>query len=254
MRMREMMVVDDDRESRQRIKTVIKQSSYNYFSISEIDCMSKGIKLLKKTEPVILFVELTLPDGNGIELGKRALDYYPHVPVVIISQLQMFEPLQEAMNAGFSGYLLKPISKSDMLHTLDRLSLKGLVREVNDMESKRHDDVEVDLAHPIQTAIKYIHLKYQEPLTLKEVANFVYLSPSYFSRMFKGATGTNFIEYVTQYRIEKSKNLLKMTKLPIEVIANHNGFSSAAYFSTTFKRLEGVTPGEYREMFEQFMK
>ncbi|GGE28560.1 hypothetical protein GCM10011571_33300 [Marinithermofilum abyssi] len=114
------------------------------------------------------------------------------------------------------------------------------------------DKVKTDYTNPIETAIRYIQLKYQEPITLKEVANHVYLSPSHFSRLFKSETGTTFIEYLTRYRVEKSKGLLKITSLPIEVISNYMGFMSASYFSTTFKRLEGKTPSEYRKLFDHF--
>ncbi|MCL6633906.1 MAG: helix-turn-helix transcriptional regulator, partial [Alicyclobacillus herbarius] len=81
-----------------------------------------------------------------------------------------------------------------------------------------------------------------------EVAARVYLSPSYFSRLFKAETGTTFIDYLTNYRIQKSKVLLRVTSLPIEIIANNTGFSNASYFSTTFNRIEGRTPTEYRNL------
>ncbi|MFC5711432.1 helix-turn-helix domain-containing protein [Thalassorhabdus alkalitolerans] len=256
--MAEIILIDDDVEARHSIKEVFKQSSYSYLSFVEEDSFEKGFELIKQREPIVLFLELSLPDGDGIELGKKVLRHYPNLPIVLLSQLQMFEPVHEAINAGFSGYLLKPVTKSEALQVLDRLLIKGLVREANDYvrqeKTEEENDFYPDRANPINTAMKYIHLNYQEPLTLKEVTNLVYLSPSHFSRMFKEETGVNFIEYLNQYRIEKSKGFLKMTSLPIEVIANNTGFSSAAYFATTFKRIEGVTPREYRNLFGNFAK
>lgn len=52
--------------------------------------------------------------------------------------------------------------------------------------------------------------------------------------------GVTFIEYLTAYRIEQSKSLLKMTSLPIEVIAHQIGFTSSGYFATTFKKVNAV--------------
>jgi two-component system response regulator YesN len=109
----------------------------------------------------------------------------------------------------------------------------------------------VDLANPIESVLRYIHNNYHLPLTLNEVASMVYLSKSHFSRLFKNVTGMTFVEYLTQVRIQKSKYLLKTSSLPIDVIAHKTGFSNASYFATIFKRLEGKTPKEYRELFQK---
>jgi YesN/AraC family two-component response regulator len=92
-------------------------------------------------------------------------------------------------------------------------------------------------------------MNYGYALTLKEVANQVYLSPSYFSRLFKEEVGMTFVEYLSFVRVQKAKTLLRVSSLPIEIIANNTGFSNASYFATAFKKLVGKTPREYREQF-----
>ncbi|TWI56146.1 helix-turn-helix domain-containing protein [Halalkalibacter nanhaiisediminis] len=249
--MAEILVVDDDIESRQTVRFVIGESQYNYLSITEVGTVDKGMLLLKQKRPLIVFMDLSLPDGDGLAFGKKVLEKHPHLPIVVLTHLKMFHIIQDCMNAGFSSYLLKPISKSELLTILARLMTKYSVRNEEQMIDRKESinrSFETDVANPIETAIKYIQLNYSKPISLKEVANLVYLSPSHFSRMFKEETGSNFVEYLMKYRVEKSKNLLKMSMLPVEVISSNNGFSSAAYFSTIFKRLEGVTPSEYRNL------
>ena len=199
-----------------------------------------------------MFLDLSLRDEDGMDLGKKALDIYPHLPIVVLTQLKMFDTVQACMNAGFSGYLLKPASKSDLQPLLDRLLTKGYILKDErfiDRAASFERPFEADLANPMETAIKYIQLYYYKQLTLKEISNLVYLSPSHFSRMFKEEMGVNFVEYLIKFRVEKAKKLLKMTMLPMEVVSTNCGFSSAAHFSTTFKKIEGVTPSVYRNLF-----
>lgn len=252
--MTRILIVDDDYESRQIICSIIRESKYNYLSIFEAENAEKGLDMLKQKRPLVMFVDLSLPDQDGLSFGKQALKLYPQLNIIVVTQLKMFQTVQDSINAGFSAYYLKPITKSDVLSALERFMTDGLVNETNTFMKKDDSlaNFTPDLGNPIQTALNYIQLKYHEPLTLKEVSEFVYLSPTYFSRLFKEETNTTFIEYLNQYRIEKSKNLLKMTSLPVEVIAHHIGFSSASYFATTFKKNVGKTPSEYRQLFSNF--
>lgn len=250
--MAEILIVDDDFESRQSVCSIIKESRYNHLTVYEAESGEKGMQYLRKHCPKIVLLDISLPDVDGLVFGKNALELYPQLKIIVLTQLKMFQTIQESINAGFSAYYLKPISKSELLFVLERLIKDDLHQEVKSYVKKDEiAEFNADLGNPIQTVLKYIQLKYYEPLTLKEVSELVYLSPSYFSRLFKEETGTNFVEYLNHYRIEKSKDLLKMTSLPIEVIAHHIGFTSASYFATTFKRIVGKKPREYRHAFSK---
>ncbi|MFV8830279.1 helix-turn-helix domain-containing protein [Alkalihalobacterium sp. APHAB7] len=246
------IIVVDDTESKQMIKSILEETPYHYFSIKSAETATKAMQILRQHEPSVLFLDVSLPDEDGIDFGKKVLEMYPHLPVVVLTHLQMFDTVQRCINAGFSGYLLKPVVKSELMSIFSRILAQNAVRNhehILQRKSSVNDSFETDLANPIETAKKFIQLYFYQSITLKEISNLVYLSPSHFSRMFKEETGYNFVEYLMRYRVDRSKNQLKTTMLPIEVIACHHGFSSATYFSTTFKKLEGVTPSEYRSLF-----
>ncbi|MBB6729791.1 helix-turn-helix domain-containing protein [Cohnella zeiphila] len=84
-------------------------------------------------------------------------------------------------------------------------------------------------------------------LSLSSVAAFLHMNPSYLSHFFKQQTGENFIEFVNKTRLEKVKSLLRTSKLPLSDICSRTGFSSPATLIRVFKKLNGVTPGQYRE-------
>ncbi|WP_424765579.1 response regulator [Paenibacillus sp. sgz302251] len=250
-----MLIVDDEAESRQDIRLIVEESPYSYLSVYEAGTAERGLLLLRQNQPDIVFLDLSLPDMDGIELGKKMLETSPRVSIVVVTHLKMFETVQKSMNAGFSSYFLKPFTNSDLLQSLDRLMLPSLRNETLHVHKAvlSANPVEMDPGKPIQSVTDYIHSHFYEPITLNEVADWVYLSASHFSRLFKTEMGVTFVEYLTKYRVEQSKRLIKMTSMPIEVIANHTGFANAGYFATTFKRLEGITPTEYRNLFSNFI-
>lgn len=246
-----LLIVDDEVENRQEIRYIVEESQYNYLSIYESDSAERGLVLFKQIKPSIVILDLSLPDMDGIQLGKLMSEHDPHVPIIVLTYLKMFEMAQAAINAGFYRYFLKPVSKFELLTAFDKLFLSNLVKEP--ISLRKAEQPQIDLGNPIKSVIDYIHGHFHEPITLKEVADRVYLSTSHFSRLFKAEMGVTFIEYLTKYRVEQSKKLLKMTSLPIEVIANNTGFANAGYFATTFKRLEGKTPSEYRNLFSNLL-
>ncbi|MCC8027821.1 MAG: AraC family transcriptional regulator [Clostridium sp.] len=100
----------------------------------------------------------------------------------------------------------------------------------------------------VERARQYIEEHYSESdLSLSAISEFLGISQSYMSTQFKKETGTNFIEYLNRYRIERSKLLLQMTEMTIEEVGFKTGFSSAKNFIRVFKKYEGISPGTYRE-------
>jgi two-component system response regulator YesN len=99
----------------------------------------------------------------------------------------------------------------------------------------------------IYKAIDYIKRNYMKKITLEEVASYVYLSPSYFSKIFKEEMKVNFNTYLNYVRIEKSKKLLLDDSIVLVDLSNLVGFEDQSYFSKVFKKITGVSPGKYRE-------
>lgn len=99
----------------------------------------------------------------------------------------------------------------------------------------------------VEMAKVFIQKNYVREISLDEVSKEVNISPYYFSKLFKEETGTNFIDYLTDIRINKAKQLLDDTKLNMKEICAQIGYSDPNYFSRAFKKKVGVTPTDYRE-------
>ncbi|NLY44220.1 MAG: response regulator [Clostridiaceae bacterium] len=100
----------------------------------------------------------------------------------------------------------------------------------------------------VMLARKYIDTHYfKENLSLIEVAKEMQISATYLSRLLKQEIGLSFIDYLTQVRIKKAMELMNDPSIKLYEVAQRVGYSSQHYFSTAFKRILGMPPGEYRK-------
>jgi len=95
--------------------------------------------------------------------------------------------------------------------------------------------------------ISIIDEEYYKDLTLEYVASKINFHPSYVSRVFKKETGSSFSDYLMTYRINQIKKLLSETNIKISEIAERFHYNSSASFIRSFRKVEGITPGQYRK-------
>jgi two-component system response regulator YesN len=100
----------------------------------------------------------------------------------------------------------------------------------------------------INLAIKHIEENYSKDINLESVAEKISISSNYLSRLFLKETGMNFVDYLTNIRMENAKRLLKTSTLSVEEIAFASGYKNPNYFSRVFKKNTGVTPTDYRNV------
>ena len=96
--------------------------------------------------------------------------------------------------------------------------------------------------------VTYIETNYSQIITLDELANIAGISPQHLCRLFKSTYHMRPVEYITQYRIKHAKHLLTSQEdLTLKEIAGEIGFNDLSYFCTMFKKIEGMTPVEFKK-------
>lgn len=103
----------------------------------------------------------------------------------------------------------------------------------------------------IDHVLDYIQQNYRESISLQEIAAKLFISDSYFSRMFKQYTGKKFIDYLTEIRVNKAKELLIHTPLKTNEISRLVGYNDQRYFSQIFKKMTNFTPTEYKQKYKK---
>lgn len=111
----------------------------------------------------------------------------------------------------------------------------------NSKSSKLDSD---DLINRIKN---YISQHYNEDLSIQTLGEIFDISPNYFSKIFHERTGTRYIDYITNYRIDIAKKLLRSNQeLTIQQVSDSIGYYSTRHFVKTFKKVTGSLPSEYK--------
>jgi YesN/AraC family two-component response regulator len=95
--------------------------------------------------------------------------------------------------------------------------------------------------------LDYIHRQYAHDISLDQLSDYMQLSPSYVGLIFRRVGGVSFGKYVSDHRILKAKELLAEKHLTIKQVGERVGIENQNTFIRVFKKIEGVTPGQYRE-------
>lgn len=172
--------------------------------------------------------------------GEDFFSAYPNggcfqLPPDKVRQIQKhFEQIEEALKESNRW------TQSTSVTTLYRL-LSDCLRY-----GKPKAPAQEETADKIQRAAQFISEHYSQWLSLEDVAEFIHMEKTYFSKRFKALTGFGFLDYLTQTRLRAAENLLAETDLSIGTISEVCGFSGGNYFADVFRRYHGISPTEYR--------
>ncbi len=98
----------------------------------------------------------------------------------------------------------------------------------------------------MQSAIQFVHNNFEREISITDIAKYVFLSPSYFTRAFKENTGLSPMQYLLNIRIKRACELLRETDHKVGEIALSVGFSNQQRFNDMFKKQTNMTPMQYR--------
>lgn len=103
------------------------------------------------------------------------------------------------------------------------------------------------LSKQIVLCLDYIYKHIHYRITISELADYLNLSESYLSRLFKKEMGVSISDYIIDLKIDKTANMLKFSDYSIAEIAEYFGFASQSHFISTFEKKMGCTPSKYRK-------
>ncbi|MEH7180075.1 response regulator transcription factor [Neobacillus vireti] len=249
-----ILIVDDEPRTRHGLQRTLESWNNGEFTILTAESGMEVMRIAEKNKIHILLSDIRMPEMSGLQLLKNMKERGFSPVVIVISAYSEFKYAQEALRLGVVNYLLKPIDKKKLIEAVEEAITvmqkqvrAGVIEKVVDEKIVNTNNKMDSAKDPIRKAITYIDQHLKDELTLKDVASHVHLNPSYFSVLFKEQANLNFSEYVTRRRIQRAKELVVSTNLPINEIAEEVGYKTSKYFIKIFKEIEGITPSTYRK-------
>ncbi len=297
--------------------------------------------------PDIVITDIRMPFLDGLELSKLIKDKFPETEIIILSGYEEFEYAKECIRIGVAEYILKPISREDLIvkvkNIADKIRKRKEEEDINEVEyeqmdresvseflhfskaedvddfvdtllkkteksiksqlfrqyitmdiyfatikylddygvgKEKQDELVIDISQISRTdttiqclkdllkkacelkqtvkntrnsqivdkVIKYVEENYKdEDLSLNQVAEYLSFSPNHLSGVFHQEYGQSFVKYLTKFRMEKAKELLRKKGMKSGDVCYEVGYKDPHYFSSTFKKSVGMTPTQYRE-------
>ncbi|GKU85084.1 response regulator [Niallia sp. NCCP-28] len=224
-----ILLVDDEFVMLEQLEMMLQNKFPKWNIYTAIDA-SQALTKAKEHKIHLAFLDIKLPGKSGLDLGKELKDIHAQIDLVIITAYQYFDYAKQSVRIGAIDFLTKPIIENELNHVLNK-----------------YESIS-SYSPPINDALIYIQDHFSNRITLSDVAKHVHCNATYISRRFTEEVGINFNEYLTNYRIEMSKQyLISHMDWAISQIAEKVGFSSQHYFSTIFRKVVHVSPKEYRE-------
>lgn len=263
-----VLIIDDEEIIREGLRSVINWASFDCTLVGEAEDGDEGIEMVGALKPDLVFTDIRMPGLNGLEMISKIKELKLECKIIILTGFRDFTYAQEAVRLGAFRFLLKPTKTEELTLVIEDAikeikksnsnqklfdNLKKKVKEqyglsegsviVND--SNVNSDGK-NSTYLVSMALNYMKANYSKDLSLKSVADELYISNWHLSKLLKKETGTTFIDLLNEIRIEEAKKLLHEPKFKIYEIAGLTGFSDIPYFTKLFKKITSLTPMEYK--------
>ena len=263
--MYKFLFVDDEEIVRRGFREKIAWAEIGFEFLEPCKNGREAIQRIAQEHPDVVMTDICMPLVDGLEVAAYIADRFPEIIVIILSGYDEFEYARSALRSRVVEYLLKPITSRELSALVAKLKTRL------DETASRRSELEIASAQTrfpasdetsdlfnakgsrslamtkVAETQEYIERNFaKKKLSVDEICRDLFISPSYLSRLLKHHLGKTFVDALTDFRIEKAKQLLAGSDLNIYAVADAVGFSDPHYFSTIFKKVTGVTPSEYR--------
>lgn len=232
--MKEVLVVEDEVIIRQGLK-ILLEDVIGDFQVIEAKSGEEGLALVYQRLPHLIITDIRMGGMDGLAFVAKVRQVSIEVPIIILSGHSDFEYARLSLKYGITDYLLKPV---------DRVELSDVISNIFKVKKEEN----IDVSKQFQKILQFIDDHFIQEVTLKKIADYMYLHPQYVGQLFKRELNQTFTDYLTVERLKKAKKLLETTHLKVYEVAQLSGYKSPKHFMTLFKQEVGMTPKEYREL------
>ena len=248
-----VLVADDEPIERMIVGRTIKKYFSGQLEVVEAVNGREAAKFFTEKDCKIALLDIEMPGVNGLEAAEQIREEDRDCSIIFLTAFDEFSYAKRAISVHALDYLLKPGTEEELVAVLEEA-----IRPVDMQEKKKDAELEngnVRMSAVAENIRQYIDMHYKEDISLQSVAEEMNYSDAYFCKIFKQCFDKSFIGYLTEYRLERAKQLLADVRINVKDISVNVGYRDSNYFAKVFKRAMGSTPTEYRmEILKQMNK
>lgn len=253
-----ILIAEDELIERMVLKkTLVKQ----YGDCCEIYGAANGkeaLEIFRKQSVQIAILDIEMPGIKGIDVAEIIRQESEGCCIIFLTAYDRFEYAKRAIRLRAMEYLLKPYSEKELLSVVeealrwaDKTARAENFPDSPELQTEEPEEYflaeeQSRLSVMVSMVEEYLRENYWKDISMQDAARAVHYSDAYFSKMFKQQYGVNFTAYLTDFRIEEAKKLLRRPDINIKEIGGRVGYEDPTYFARVFRRVTGQSPTEYR--------
>nr|WP_294019773.1 response regulator [uncultured Lachnoclostridium sp.] len=278
-----ILLADDEQIERMALAKRLVKHFGDSLAISEAVNGAEALKVFKREQSQIVLMDISMPEMNGAEAAEQIRGMDEDCIIIFLTAYDDFAYAKRAIVIRALDYLLKPCDEDELVSVIeeamrltDRRELKkardfdmdggkaldgGIpgVRGVSmakipsggaqDMAGGHglEDAGTARMALAAETMREYIRNNYMKEISMQDAARVMNYSDAYFCKLFKQCFDQNFTSYLTNFRVNEAKKLLKDRNISVKDVGMRVGYYDSNYFAKVFKRVTGMIPSEYRD-------
>lgn len=259
-----ILIADDEPIERMVVAKKLTKFFPEQLELVQVENGREVLEMFDKEPCHIALLDIEMPGINGLEAAEQLRKKNQECEIIFLTAFDEFHYAKKAISVRAVEYLLKPVNEEELITAIEeavkRIEERQIVSEQATSKWKdAYTEVPLDellseedtlnnvRLHAIAEQIRiYIEQHYQEDISVQEVAGLFHYSDAYFCKIFKQCFEKSFIVYLSEFRMEKAKELLRDVSVNIKDISVKVGYRDSNYFTKVFKRNMGETPSEYR--------
>ena len=270
-----VLLADDEQIERMALARRLMRRFGDSLQISEATDGKEAVELYQKEHSQIIIMDISMPELNGVEAAEQIRSMDEDCVIVFLTAYDEFSYAKRAIVIRALDYLLKPCDEEELAAVMEeamRLTDKAVHNKENptgnraemteaekEAEKRREQwpwnpdaeapkDPETERMNQVAEKIRtYIRENYMNEISMQDAARQFNYSDANFCKLFKQCFDQNFTSYLTNFRINEAKRLLKDKNISIKDAGMKVGYYDSNYFAKVFKRVTGMIPSEYRE-------
>ena len=258
-----LLIADDEKLEREALAELVQRRFEREVVLEVAENGRKAADTAVLWGADLILMDIEMPGMSGLDAARAVLAQRPSCRVIFVTAYSLFQYAHEAVHLGACDYLLKPVDpdeleasvRRDMRQIETERKLKELAAAQPQPEQTETEEEAEDAPEEgenSQTALVMAHVRrylednYMFDLSLDSVGEILHISPAYLSAQFKKYQKMNFLDCLTELRINAAKELLADPFRSSAEVASMVGYEDASYFARAFKKRTGMTPTQYR--------